>query len=154
MIHLILAQHDPWEGHFPAEQTPGMSASQIVFMIVSSIVVQVLFGLWARSKADDHGVNPWAAFAAGFFLAYIGVRLVPLLKSNALFFQPKPKPAYLPPHAPPQPGPNVHGQPVAPPEPPPVQVDADGYLQCPACGARAKAGRKACMACGAPLPQS
>jgi hypothetical protein len=126
----------------------GFSPAMIAFSIMFGLGVQVLFGFWARAKAEEYNVNPWVAFAAGFFLAYIGVRIVPVLRRDALFFQPKPRPFTPPPRGQAPPGPHPQGQPVQPP-----QVDADGYMPCPACGARAKAGRKACMACGTPLPQ-
>lgn len=175
---LPLLQQDPFQGMPPGPgadvKMPSFTVGQILFSVVVSIGIQVLFGLWAKSKAEDHDANPWAAFALGFFLAYLGVRMVPLLRPGAVFARTAP-PRPLPPR--PTPSPYNYGQPVQPlPVSPPAQavprgpatlppaacpvpsvapapiVDAEGYVTCPACGARAKAGRKLCMNCGAPLP--
>lgn len=66
-----------------------------------------------------------------------------------------------PPNHPPMPGPQPpmgQAQHHAPPQPPvpqrpmTVKKDAAGFVQCPACGGRSKAGRRACMHCGEFLP--
>lgn len=177
---------------------PSFSFGQVVLWFVLGLAAQVLFGFWGKSKAEENGVNPWVGFAAGFFFAYLGVRLIPILKpswwqpvqgprrrvgppANAPLMHPQ---AAYPPQAPypqqaPYPVPQQPGfAPVAQPQPyppaqapmapapaayppmaqPPVQahtvrLDAEGYFPCPACGAKAKAGRKTCMACGAQLPR-
>ncbi|MBK9975352.1 MAG: hypothetical protein IPP14_11335 [Planctomycetes bacterium] len=179
---LPLLQQDPWGPMGPGPdgtmKLPGFSLGQILFSVVVSIGIQVLFGLWAKSKAEDNDANPWGAFALGFFLAYLGVRMVPLLRPGAVFAKTRP-PRPLPPR--PAPGPYNYGQPVhMPPAAAPVATvpptqgplvaapvapsaatgpattpptgEADGYVTCPACQARAKAGRKLCMNCGNALP--
>jgi len=149
MMVALTAQLEPTPWEFEpgmATASYGLSNAQILFIILAGIGVAVLFGLWGRSKAENHDVDPWLGFLAGFFLACLGVRIVPLLRRDRLVFQPRPRPVINPP------GPGVGPPPAPPPAPPTPVVDAQGFLACPACGARVKAGRKACMACGAPLP--
>ncbi|MBK8206246.1 MAG: hypothetical protein IPK87_05530 [Planctomycetes bacterium] len=173
----------------PQMMAPTFSFGQIIAFVLIGIAANVLFGFWAKSKAEEHGINPWVGFAAGFFFAYLGVRIVPLLRPDRLVntthrrpshMQPPmgTNPTYRPAGAPP---PDMHPPPVqpnvpqpayAPTYPPPPQhpmqaayppvaaepydqvvtADADGYFKCPACSARVKAGRRACMTCGGPLP--
>ncbi|MBE7491219.1 MAG: hypothetical protein HS108_05615 [Planctomycetes bacterium] len=180
----VLLQQRPFED-LPPEfyggavvEQPGFSIGQVLLFFLIGAGFQTLFGFWGRAKAEEHGVNPWAGFAAGFFLGYIGVRIVPLLKPDSLFFQPKRRPvpgmfvppgqpvppqAYpqqtLPPQAAPgaaqawAPPPQPAAAPPAPVAPAAPVVSADGYLQCPNCGARAKVGRRTCMSCGTTLPR-
>lgn len=165
-----LLQHNPQWDQVPPEffeeppVEPRFSFGQIAIYFLIGIAAQTLFGFWARSKAEEHDANPWLAFACGFVLGYIGVRIVPLLKPGTLFHQParRPLPPPVNPYGPP---PQAYAQPLAPPpgpaQPqyaPPVpqaapQVSPDGYLACPGCGARAKVGRRTCMSCGTMLPR-
>ena len=180
---------------------PEVSVGMIVMGMVIGLGINVLFGLWGKSRAEDHNVNPWIGFALGFCLSWIGVALVPVFKTHRVInqrtapqYQPQysaPNPMYTagaawqPPPGPPQPYPpqQAHPQPQpfppqqaypqpqpypqqaypapyppqgkAPPPPPQPQMltaDAQGYVHCPACGARTKAGRKTCMSCGSQLP--
>ena len=65
----------------------------------------------------------------------------------------QPQPQY-PPQNPPQPQypmPPAQGM-APPPQPQMLQADAQGYVGCPGCGARTKAGRKTCMSCGGAMP--
>lgn len=170
---------------------PEMSVGMIVMGLVIGLGINVLFGLWGKSRAEDHNVNPWIGFALGFCLSWIGVALVPVFKTHRVInqrtapqYQPQfsaPNPMYTagaawqPPPGPPQ---QAYPQPqqaypqaqpypqqaypapyppqgVAPPPPAQPQMltaDAQGYVHCPACGARTKAGRKTCMSCGSQLP--
>lgn len=158
---------------YPQQQpmmAPTFSFGQIIAFVLIGVAANVLFGFWAKSKAEEHGINPWVGFAAGFFLAYLGVRIVPLLRPDRLMnapprraMHPQPpmgtNPTYRPAGVPPpgmQAPPPQHAMPPAdlPPQPyaQVVAADADGYFNCPACGARVKAGRRACMSCGGPLP--
>lgn len=181
-----LLQHNPQWEHIPPEffeeppPEPSIGIGQIILYLLIGLTAQTLFGFWARSKSEEYGVNPWVAFACGFFLGYIGVRVVPLLKPGTLYHQPvrRPLPPPMDPYAPP---PQAYAQPLMPPAqqawapppgppqpqypppqpqyaPPPVpqaapQVSADGYMACPGCGARVKVGRRTCMSCGTMLPR-
>ncbi|MCZ7604960.1 MAG: hypothetical protein M5U25_02590 [Planctomycetota bacterium] len=174
---------------------PEISVGMIVMGMVIGLGINVLFGFWGKSRAEDHNVNPWIGFALGFCLSWIGVALVPVFKTHRVInqrtapqYQPQfsaPNPMYTagaawqPPPGPPQPYPPQQAYPqpqphpqqqpyppqaypapyppqgVAPPPPPQPQMltaDAQGYVHCPACGARTKAGRKTCMSCGSQLP--
>ena len=137
------------------EFEPNTSTGVVVFGILISIVFSVLFGLWGKAKAEESGVKPWIGFLMGFFLIYIGVRLVPIMRTDKMFYRLSPG-IPLPPR-PPQADGTTEGKPSeqsAPPKPPPAQVDAEGYVPCAACGTRTKADRKSCMSCGAVLPRS
>lgn len=180
----FLAQAPPFEDfeHYPPPQpqllAPTFSFGQLIALILIGVAASVLFGFWAKSKAEEHGINPWVGFAAGFFFAYLGVRIVPLLRPDRLVNAPNRRamapqppmgtnPAYrpvgapLPGTSPPSPGPA--GQPVpvaqasalqadAQPDSRVVVADDDGCFNCQSCGARVKAGRRVCMTCGGPLP--
>lgn len=154
----------------PQVMAPTFSFGQIIAFVLIGIAANVLFGFWAKSKAEEHGINPWVGFAAGFFFAYLGVRIVPLLRPDRLVntthrrpihvqapmgTNPTYRPAGAPPPGMPPPAPQAM-PPVetaaAQPFAPVVAADADGYFHCPSCGARVKAGRRACMSCGGPLP--
>ncbi|MBX3473664.1 MAG: hypothetical protein KF754_04715 [Planctomycetes bacterium] len=138
---------------FVPEEPPAPRSTKIgtiVFMVLIGIAINVLFGLWAKAKGEDHGVNPWVGFAAGFLFNYVGVRLVPLLAPGRVFHEPVRRP--LPPV------PQQQGFPAPPPGaalPPTVQAVVapvtapDGSLVCPGCGVRVKPGKKLCMSCGA-----
>lgn len=115
-----LLQHNPQWEHIPPEffeeppPEPSIGIGQIILYLLIGLTAQTLFGFWARSKSEEYGVNPWVAFACGFFLGYLGVRLVPLLKSGTLFHQPvrRPLPPPIDPYAPP---PQAYAQPLMPP---------------------------------------
>lgn len=68
----------------PTYVEPTVSFGQIVLWVLLGAAINVLFGFWGKSRAEEFGVNPWIGFAAGFFFAYIGVRLVPLLRSDRI----------------------------------------------------------------------
>ncbi|MCC6572666.1 MAG: hypothetical protein IT462_02645 [Planctomycetes bacterium] len=67
-----------------------VNVGMIVFWVVLGVAQSVLFGLWGRAKAEEFDVNPWVGFAAGFFFSYIGVRVVRYLRSDRLFYTPRP----------------------------------------------------------------
>lgn len=93
-IFATLAQAVPEDFHEyyayddPAYVESSLSIGQLLLFVLIGVGVNVLFGLWGKSRAEEFGVNPWVGFAAGFFLAYIGVRIVPLLRSDRLMNQP------------------------------------------------------------------
>lgn len=93
----------------PTYVEPTISFGQIILWVLLGIAVNVLFGFWGKSRAEEFGVNPWIGFAAGFFFAYIGVRLVPLLRSDRIANAPARRAV-----GPPQ-GTNPMYQPQAPP---------------------------------------
>jgi hypothetical protein len=181
---------DPWSDSGPPAG-PSFGIGQLILLMLIGIGVNVLFGFWAKSRGDDHGIHPVLSFCAGFFLGWIGVLIVPVLRTDRVVNTPRrppppgpqqpyghqPNPMYSaggPPPQPPQ-GPMLNqpqapmppqppqgpmlNQPQAPvPQQPPQQpaqmlvADEHGYVECPGCGARTKAGRKACMSCGNFLP--
>ena len=177
------------------EPDPALGLGTLVMMMVIGLGLSCLLGWWGKSRAEDVGINPWVGFAAGFFMGFIGVALVPLFRTDRVFVtrQPKPlqqpmqqNPMYAPGVAPqqqgypqqqahpqqpqppqqgyaPSPGPQPHAHSMqpgyAPPPPPqpaePAQMlvaDEYGYVECPHCQSRTKAGRKSCMNCGNFLP--
>ncbi|MCA8915834.1 MAG: hypothetical protein KDB90_10525 [Planctomycetes bacterium] len=159
----------------------------LVVGFLIGIGINVLFGFWGKSRAEQHNVHPGIGFALGFFLSWIGVAMVPVFKKDRVFnpgggvryqapppnapnpmygtpqqyppqgYAPGPPQQYPAPQYPTQ-GPMMAGQGIAPPPPPPPQqpqvltADAQGYVACPGCGARTKAGRKTCMSCGGAMP--
>jgi hypothetical protein len=180
LMNTLLAQGSPWGAspYGPDPQPASLPIGAFVIAALLGLGLQVLFGLWGKSRAEDHGVLPLYGFLAGFFLGWIGVAIVPILKTNRVVNTRQPLP-YPPPHYPPPqtPYPQASAQPLGawqpppapdamphhfenPQQPPPQQVtpqqpvltpDKDGYAQCPACGARVKVGRRSCMSCGAAL---
>jgi hypothetical protein len=173
-----LAQGSPWDAsrYGPEPQAAPLPIGALVIAALLWLGLQVLFGLWGKSRAEDHGVMPLYGFLAGFFLGWIGVAIVPILKTNRVVNtrqsapyspQPYPPPQMPYPHQPaqpvgawqPPPAPDAmphhfedpqQPQPVAP-QRPVLTPDKDGYAQCLACGARVKVGRRSCMNCGAAL---
>ncbi|MBZ0135780.1 MAG: hypothetical protein K8I27_05365 [Planctomycetes bacterium] len=164
---------DPFmEVHEPAP----IGIGTVVAMMFFGLALSCLFGWWGKSRAEDAGVNPWIGFAAGFFFGFIGVAMVPVFRTDRVLvtrnphpvqMPGQPNPMYAPPpqaHGQPNPmyapPPQTHGQPMqqgyAPPPPPPEQqmlvADEYGYVECPHCATRTKAGRKSCMSCGNFLP--
>lgn len=168
---------DPWNDDTASAGSLGFGA--LLMILLLGLGVSVLFGFWAKSRGDDHGIHPVMSFCAGFFMGWIGVLIVPLLKTDRIVNPPR-RPAPLmpnkpyggqpyPPQAPPppgppppmpdypqQPGPMLKYEPAQPApnaEPSHVLVpDEQGYVECPACHARTKSGRKSCMTCGVVLP--
>lgn len=128
--------------------------------VVLWVLVSTLFGWWGKSKAEDHNAPGWlgfvVVFGVAFFFSLLGALiavyvLVPIIaqawaKSHdsrgpvarnyggTMVYQPPPDP---------------YG--AAPTAPMPQQPAADGTIACPACGARVKADRRSCMACGTML---
>ncbi|MEZ5992537.1 MAG: hypothetical protein R3E76_09300 [Planctomycetota bacterium] len=191
---------DDFEDPYYNEPEPEFPFGALIIGFLVSIGIQVLFGLWGKSRAEDHNVHPLAGFLAGFFLGWIGVLLVPVFKTDRIVNKPArtqfypqmqsaPNPVYTagtpmsqqapppgypqPPMAPPPQGaypmaPQQHPhmqpppmapqmqQPMAPPPQPAMPdmlvADDSGYVVCPSCQSRTKAGRKACMSCGNFLP--
>lgn len=147
-LSAILIQAQPWPEEFPPleETEPSLDFGVFAFYLFISAGISLLFGLWGKQKAEEHGVNPWVGFAAGWFLLYIGVRIIPILRRDRIFTEPAPlrplpgRPRHVP-HPPPLP---------AQPAPTPAFA-ADA---CQACGAPRREGRKACMSCGTPYPKS
>lgn len=184
---------DPWDDT-GARAGPSFGIGQLIMLMLIGIGINTLFGFWAKSRGDDHGIHPVLSFCAGFFLGWIGVLIVPLLKTDRVINTPRRRPPPMQPYGhqpnpmygagPPQqppPGPMLnqppqqnHGPPMSQPgqaapyspqQPPPgpaapppgepaqmLVADDDGYVECPACSARTKGGRKACMSCGTFLP--
>lgn len=164
---------DPYAMNAPEQE---FSFGTLVFMALGWFGINVLFGFWAKSRAEDHGVDPWLGFASGFVLGWIGVLIVPVFRRDRIFVPgprpvapqygqpvhapnpiyapqlpaaaPYPNPAYPPPPA--MPPAQAYPQPAAPPQM--LVADAAGYVNCPGCGARTKAGRKTCMNCGGFMP--
>lgn len=173
-LHRLAQMGSPLDPTAPPPSVELPIGAIIVGFLVS-IGIQVMFGLWGKSKAEDHNVNPLTGFMLGFFFAWIGVMLVPVFRKDRIInttarpryqqpIQSAPNPIYTagtamsqnapPPHAgPPQPMPPQMAPQQMPPQAPDVLVaDESGYVVCPYCGSRAKAGRKACMSCGNMLP--
>ncbi len=182
LMSTLLGQASPWEAS-PYGTEPQPASLPIGAFVIAALLglgLQVLFGLWGKSRAEDHGVVPLYGFLAGFFLGWIGVAIVPILKTNRVV-NTRQMPGYPPQHYPPPPVPYPQApypqapaqplgawrpppgadamphhfeapqqQPVAPQQPA-LKPDKDGYAQCPACGARVKVGRRSCMSCGAAL---
>jgi len=184
-IPRLLAQSGPV---YPADPmsapAPELPIGALIIGFIIGIGINVLFGLWGKSRAEDHNVHPLTGFMMGFFFLWLGVALVPVFRkdrvvntSNRPQFAPpqqsSPNPIYTAgtamsrhapqghPPAPPQQG---YPQQPMPQQPIPQQAvpqqrgpdmlvaDEQGYVECPFCGARSKAGRKACMSCGNTLP--
>ncbi|MCB9932803.1 MAG: hypothetical protein H6841_05195 [Planctomycetes bacterium] len=163
---------DPYEAATNAANLP---IGAIIVGTVISLAVQVLFGMWGKSAAEEHGVHPVIGFIMGFMFFWLGVKMIPVFRRDRVVnrgMQPQPQqPTYSAPNPMyssgvvgqqqpvyPTHAPMMAGQGIAPPPPPPPQppqmlvADAQGYVQCPGCGARTKAGRKTCMSCGGFLP--
>jgi hypothetical protein len=150
----LLAQAQPWvdsRAGMPVDE-PGIDIGHLMLVMISGGVIAGLFGWWGKTRAEEHNVNPWIGFAAGFCFGWIGVRLVPLMRSDRIYNKRQPDAAAFaqsfgghPPQGawPPMPS----GPPAAAPQPA-IVVDKDGYFECPACAARVKQGRRSCMSCG------
>lgn len=183
-----LVQHHPgWDDpdmFMPPEPEPAFGIGTLLGMMLLGLAFNCLLGWWGKSRAEDHGVNPWVGFMLGFFLGFIGVAIVPVFRTDRIINTRNPRPivnpgqpnpmyapppqAYGPPQgygpppqgygAPPGPQPHVMQPGYAPPPPLPAPsvemlvADEFGYVECPACGARTKSGRKSCMTCGNMLP--
>jgi hypothetical protein len=174
------AQSSSWDQSMYAQSSPGLPIGALIVGFLVGIGLQFLFGWWGKSRAEDHGVEPLYGFLAGFFLGWIGVLIVPMLKTNrslhtrayqrpVLPYPPQDAIPHYPytdqpaaPYAPPAPPPllNQPAYPTAQPAPvpildhsgPPLLVpDEYGYATCPGCGGRVKTGRRTCTACGARL---
>lgn len=144
-LSAFLLQAQAWPENFmpPEETEPSLDFGVLAFYLFISAGISFLFGWWGKQKAEEHGVNPWVGFAAGWFLLYIGVRIIPILRRDRIFNEP---PA-LPPVAQ-----NVDVSPQPLPAAPPAPAVAGDA--CRACGAPRREGRKACMSCGTPYPKS
>lgn len=130
-----------------ALMAPSISPAVLVFSILTSIALSALFGWWATLRAEEHGINPWVAFLAGFFLLYIGVRMVPILRRDMIFNKPR-QPRPLPPRPPSGPVGPVAQSPAPPAAP---AVPRDIMAECPVCGSTTHTRLRNCMSCGAEL---
>ncbi len=163
LISPLAQASDYYSDYVPMDDTFGFSLGAMAFLLFAGLAVSVLFGFWGKSRAEEHSVHPWVGFAAGFFMGWIGVMIVPLLRTDRIVNRRQPPLAhYPPPGAPPH-----YGQWQPPPtgtavnhaaeqtrahvQAAPITPDADGYAACPACGGRVKAGRRSCMSCGSTL---
>lgn len=152
---LVIAQAAPTWAHLPEPEPAEPNWALVVFVLLGSLAVQALFGWWAVMKAEEHDSNKIAAFFAGFFFLYMGVRMTPILRYDRIFNVPR-APRPLPPRqaAPLPPGFQPAGlqAPAQPPHATPQTQSPESARLCPACGAPRRAGRKSCMSCGATLP--
>lgn len=63
-------------------------------LMLLGIAVPVLFGFWGKSRAEDHDVSPWLGFAVGFMLGWIGLLIIPALRTKRMT-NPTPQPQYF-----------------------------------------------------------
>lgn len=120
---------------------PEISIGMIVMGMLIGLGINVLFGFWGKSRAEDHNVHPLVGFALGFCFSWIGVALVPVFKTHRIINQrtappiqqpySAPNPMYTagtawqPPPDPPQPYPPQQAYPQ--PQPYPQQAHPAPY---------------------------
>lgn len=111
----------------PMGEPEPLPVGAIIVGFLIGIGINVLFGFWGKSRAEQHNVHPAIGFFMGFMFAWIGVALVPVFKRDRVFNpagrMPMPHQA---PHAP-NPmyaNPGQYQQPGGPPPgyPPPPQA--------------------------------